>query len=84
VAFLNDTPHEAAMAVAQRIFEAVTENPVRLGEGTPLTVDVAVSSGAALPVGGRPLGRMIDEARSASRESGSRRNDHRVPVRMDS
>ena len=84
VAFLNDTPHDAAINVAQRIFDAVTENPVLLGDGTAITVDVIVSSSAALSGDGRPLGRMIDDARPGSRRAGSSRSAQRVPVRMDS
>ena len=84
VAFLNDTPHEAAVNVAQRIFDAITENPVRLGDGTAITVDVTISGGGTFSADSRPLSRIIDEARSESRRTARRRNTQRVPVRVDS
>jgi diguanylate cyclase (GGDEF)-like protein len=70
VAFLNATDPDTASSVAQRIRDRITENPLRLPNGTTLTVRTSVTA-----VRAPRDGRCLDDLLSTARRRGPRSAD---------
>jgi diguanylate cyclase (GGDEF)-like protein len=77
VVLLPDTPEAGAMAVAERLRQAVEDAPMPVGsDGRPLSLTISIGVASAIPVSGQApadLVRVADEALYAAKSAGRNR-----------